>query len=197
MQQVDAILQAMLAQINLHSLELMTHYPNDLLIHDRAILERAAHRGALIAWMVGDCHTHINLLGIHPEENKCVTYYTNLSSKDHFYVLHVMAGSFTLKEVTREAFAKLDRTPIPYKRIGAADAFWLCRGDLKIGYCKLTREGDFQTRKYNIELSPVSGIDEIDKAALLTWASHAAVEVAHTLFVNYTITWGALLMLAA
>lgn len=160
----------------------MQRYPNDLLVHDRAVLENAAHPGAFIAWMVGDSHTHIVSLGVHQKENACVTYLTNLASSDHFYTLRIHADRFELKEIGRKAFGKLNATPVPYQRTGTAESFWLCRHDTRIGHCKITRTGDYQSYKYTAEMSPMPAISALDKTALQHWASQAITEITQSLF---------------
>jgi len=89
------IINAMKTQINKYGLELLTGpYKNDLLVHDRAMLERYALPGFKIAWMVGVSHTHLFPLGINQEENDCVTYVTNLSSNDRFFVIDISQSGF-------------------------------------------------------------------------------------------------------
>ncbi len=56
---VNQIIQSMQDIVVKHGLELMQHYPNDLLVHDKAHLMGMASPGAQFAWVVGDTHTHI------------------------------------------------------------------------------------------------------------------------------------------
>lgn len=60
---IQAIIEAMKQEIAKYKLEVLQHYPKDLEI-DMATLERFAHPGMKIAWMVGDSHTHIAPLGV-------------------------------------------------------------------------------------------------------------------------------------
>ncbi len=198
MNHVDLILTAMLAQIELHGLALMQRYPNDLLLHDRAILERAAHPGAVLGWMVGHSHTHTIPLGLHVEENKYVTYLTNLSSEDRFYVLRVDEKSdFSLKEITREGFRALAVTPVAYHRNGTAQSFWIFKEDDKIGYCSIVSTGEFRARKFIATITLVDGVGALDIAALYTWVSYSVVEIAGTLFCKYEIVLDTPLKFAA
>jgi len=179
----------MLEKINLHGLELMQRYPNDLIVHDRAILDRVAYPGALVAWVVGDSHTHIVALGLHPKENEAVTYFTNLSRTDRFYTLSITAAAFSLKEIDRAAFLGLQTTSVPYTRTGTAQSFYLFRNDDRIGHCRITRSGDYQSLKYTATITPIHGITEIDNAALFSWASHAVTEISQTLFAKSEFIW--------
>jgi hypothetical protein len=185
------IIDAMLVEVDRYKLELLQRYPDDLLIHDRNALSRSAHAGSKFCWMVGDSHTHLARLGVHPKLNEYPTFLTNCSSNDRFYVIDVARSgvSFTLKEVTRESFPSLAHTPIPYKRVGAANGFWLYKNDARVGTCTITRTGTYEKPVYDMKLTVMAGTSEADKVALEDWAMHAAVEMAGTLFVNPRITW--------
>lgn len=182
--QVNNIITALEDVIAKHQLELLQRYPDDLRVHDRHSLEKFAHAGASIAWMVGHSHTHIVILGIHPNENELVGYLTHLANDDRFYLISVARDDFTLKEITREAFAELNRTPVPYRREGTADSFWLFNGDRRIGHCAITRNSG-----YEATLTPVAGASELEKGAMLIWSEKACVELAHSLFFQSTVTW--------
>lgn len=115
---VETILTEMQSIVAKHGLNLMQTYPNDLLVHDRRMLEHFACNGASIAWMVGHCHTHIVNLGLHPDENEMVRYLTNLSSEDLFYLVKIFAGDVAFKEVDRKGFSELATTPAQYIKFG-------------------------------------------------------------------------------
>lgn len=176
------IVERMTRVIREHGLELLERYPNDLLVHDRNILERAAVDGAQIAWMVGHCHTHMVILGLHPDENQNVGYLTNLSSSDHFYLLKVKGDAFTMQEVGREAFARLSNTSVPYARKGVKDAFWLLRNGVRVGYVRVEWIGTLAAPRYKVTLTPVHGCSALDLSALYVWGSRALAEVARSLF---------------
>lgn len=186
---IEKILQAMIAQIEQHGLELMKHYPNDLLKIDRAIIERGAHPGASVAWMVGHSHTHTVLLGLHPKESEAVAYHLNLARDDRFYTLKIDANGFMLTEIDRDAYAQLQHTPIPYQRDGGANGFWLLRNGDRVGYCNITSTGNYQSRKWIAEITPASGIRPLDQAALHVWTSYAITELAGSLFAACEIHW--------
>ena len=76
---IQAIIEAMKQEIAKYKLEVLQHYPKDLEI-DMATLERFAHPGMKIAWMVGDSHTHIAPLGVHQKLNEIPTYLTRLAN---------------------------------------------------------------------------------------------------------------------
>lgn len=194
----NKIIEAMLAHIEHHKLELLQHYPDDLLVHDRNMLSRSAHGGAKIGWVVGDCHTHLAKLGVHAKLNEHPTYLTALGAKDRFYVIDVSRSgeSFSMREVTRESFPSLAHTPIPYKQIGSASAFWLYKNDVRVGTVKIDRTGTYEKPVYDTKLSVMAGTSDGDKAALEDWAIQAAIEMAGTFFINPRFTWEAPIELA-
>lgn len=187
---VQLILNAMQAAITKHGLELMQHYPSDLLIYDKAMLERVAVPGAKIAWMAGNCHTHLVSLGFHPRENLNVTYLTNLASEDRFFVLNVGRGnSFKMDEVDRKNFAALSNTAMPYQRKGEVSNFWLYRHSIKVGHIAISREGYWQELGFVATITPMVGISSHERAALEIWCSYAITEVAGSLFARSQTSW--------
>lgn len=194
----DAIVAAMKAQVERHGLQLMRHYPADLLVHDRATLEKAAVPGAQIAWMCGHSHTHIVILGLHPDENMHVDYLLNLANDDKFYKLTVGNGeTFSLKEITREAFGKLNQTSVAYQREGKLPGFWLTRKNKeRVGFISCALTGTYENKVVSVTITPIAGISELDISALLLWASHSAVETAHSLFVRSEVIWAEPLLVA-
>ena len=187
---VQSILDAMQAVISKYGLEVMQRYPNDLLIHDKAMLERMAVPDATIAWMVGHSHTHLVSIGVHPVENLNVTYLTNLANEDRFFVLNIGHGSrFNMNEVDRNRFAALSNTPVPYQRKGGASNFWLYRQNVKIGYVAIEQVGSWQEPKAKATITPMSGISEHGRAALGIWCSYAITEIAGTLFIRSEVSW--------
>ena len=187
----NEIIEAMLAEVARYKLELLQRYPNDLLVHDRNSLERGAHAGAKFCWMVGDSHTHLARLGVHETLNEYPTFLTNYCANDRFYVIDVARDgqSFTLKEVTRESFPSLSHTPIPYKRVGQANGFWLYKNGARVGTVSIVRTGTYEKPVYETALAAIAGTDEGDKSALEYWAMRASIEMAGTLFVNTQFTW--------
>ena len=183
---VDRIIEAACKEIEKYSLKLLQHYPDDLLVHDRCALEEYAFGGAKIAWMVGHCHTHLVLLGVHPKENYGVTYLTNLANDDRFYEISISpSGSdFTMKEVTREQFVALSKVRVPYTRDGKATGFWLVRDGTRVGTVTSESIGDLCRPAYRSTITPVAGITDQDLSALQMWCQKSVVEAAGTLFVR-------------
>lgn len=187
---VNRLIDAMKQQIETYGLELLQRYPNDLLVHDRSVLERFATAGASIAWMVGHCHTHIVCLGLHQKENEMTAYLTNMGNDDRFYLIRIHTDdNFTFKEVDRKQFAALSNTPVSYSMDGVPEAFWLLRGNDRLGYCKVERTGTMQDLIHNVTITPVAGASALDIAALTMWSEKAAVKVAGSLFVRTVTTW--------
>lgn len=187
---VNSAIALMKGEILRHKLELLQRYPRDLLVHDREMLVRAAVPGAKIAWMVGHCHTHLVVLGLHAEENGNVAYLTNLSNDDRFYLLEVSRdGKPTLKEVDRKEFAALSLTPVPYSREGDDRNFWLYRSGARIGHCSINMSWPQAGATAAAQITPVVGVSGGDHAALELWCSRACASLAQSLFVRQTVKW--------
>jgi len=187
---VQNILNAMQTAITQFNLEVMQRYPDDLLVHDKSMLERLAVPGATLAWMVGHCHTHIVALGFHPKENSNVEYLTNLAKEDRFFVLSIgQTNGFKMDEINRSAFAALSRTPVPYQLEGNAAHFWLYRQSQQIGHVAIAQIGTWQAPKAKATITPVVGISAHARAALGLWSTYAITEIAGTLFVRSEETW--------
>jgi hypothetical protein len=183
---VQAILNAMQAVIAKHALEVLQRYPNDLLVHDKAILEKVAVPGAKIAWMVGHSHTHMVSLGFHKQEGMNVEGLINLANEDRFYVLNICSGEkFTMTEVDRKDFSQLGNTPVHYEREGGVDNFWLLHHKNRVGHIGLKRVNSWIEAK----ITPLMGITEHQLAALEIWCSCAIVELAGSLFVKSDVNW--------
>lgn len=190
-QLVKPIIAAMLAEIEKHNLEIMRRYPNDLLVHDAAMLEIMAVPGAQIAWMTGHSHTHNVVLGLHAEENQNVRYLTNMGIDDRFYIIKVFNESFTIKEISRVEFSALSNTAVRFEREGNATSFWLKeKSNTKVGFVANQRIGSFHDMKVETTLTTIAGISGLARAALQLWASKSAVEMAHSLFVQQYLKWG-------
>jgi len=187
---IQSILNLMSAQIEKYGLELMQHYPNDLLVHDKAILERIAVPGAHFAWMVGNSHTHLVPLGLHAEETKMVEYLTNMASDDRFYECKIShGGDFSMKEIDRNAFAALSTTRIQYQSVGSKNGFWVMQGKQKVGYIDLKMVVESQHRHVKAVITPVAGISPLSKAALETWCSYGVIHLAGTFFIQSSLDW--------
>jgi hypothetical protein len=187
---VLAILERMQAVITIYGLEVLQRYPDDLLVHDKSMLERFAVPGAKICWMVGHCHTHLVALGFHLVENLNVTYLTNLASEDRFFVLNIGQGhGIKMSAIDRQQFSALSNTPVPYERRGDSSNFWLYRQRNKLGHVAIEQVGTWQDRKCVATITPVAGISAHERAALAVWCSYAITELTGTLFARREIAW--------
>ncbi len=187
---VQAILQRMQAVITKYQLEVLERYPDDLLVHDKAMLERFAVPEAQIAWMVGHSHTHLVALGFHPIENLNVGYLTHLANEDRFFILNMgRAHRFKLSEVDRTQFAALSGTLVSYERRGSSSNFYLYRDRAKLGHVAIEQVGTWQSRKIKAVITPLRGISEHAHAALGIWCSYAVTELTGTLFVESEVNW--------
>lgn len=187
---VENIIAKMLELVKNNELELMEHYPNDLLVHDRAVLEALAVPGAKIAWMVGHSHTHMFPLGIHPEKNISVTWVTNLSNDDRFYLITVGQQDATFKELDRKGFEALQHTPIHYSKEGSYEEdFWLRYKSARIGHISAQSKWAGQQRHVTVSVTPVAGISPYTRSILEMWGDYAATKVAHSLFTPRSFDW--------
>ena len=194
---VQSILNAMQSAIAQYGLEVLQRYPDDLLVHDKAMLERMAVPGATLAWMVGHCHTHIVSLGFHPKENMNVTYLTNLAREDRFFVLTIGHGNgFKMDEIDRQIFAALSGTAVPYRREGIASNFWLYRHSKKIGHVAIEQVGTWQAPKAKATITPMAGVSAHERSALGLWCTYATTEIAGTIFVRSEENWAEPMALA-
>jgi hypothetical protein len=187
----DRIVDAMLAEVKKYGLELMERYPNDLMVHDLETLGRIAVPGAQLAWVCGDSHTHLVVLGVHEEQNSLIGAFLNMSSRDRFYRIKVGHSGFRMEELSRDVFAALERTPLQYRAVGQIKDGGVClmRGNERIGAIGIESRGTFQDRWYQVTVQPDAGISAMDRGALDVWARRIPVEVAHTLFVRFNVEW--------
>lgn len=197
---VERILGAMRGEIERYKLELLQRYPDDLNVHDAIILGRNALPGAKLAWMVGDSHTHIVALGLHPEMNEYVTCFTRMCNNDRFYVLDISGfDSFKMKELKREEFTSLIHTPVPYRSSGDMGAFSLYRNGTCVGTCAIEYRGVGQgnRQQFHATLTPIAGCTERDKLALEHWACINTNKRSGTLLRDLSFKWEKAIELAA
>lgn len=180
---VTSIIEAMQTIISIHGLELMQRYPNDLLVHDRRILENLDNTTCTIAWCVGHSHTHMSVMGIHPEENDMVSCYANLGSTDKYYKL-VLSGreDYKLTEMERSEFLKLSQVRVPYSLKGSNMDFNLFKDNVSIARVTVEVSGPYIDRLFNISYQPVASLSDIDKRAVEKWAYKSIAKQAGSLF---------------
>lgn len=181
---VESILAKMQSEIKKYGLNILNTYPDDLLRHDRNILQQFALDGASIAWVVGHHHTHLVHLGLHPDENIMVNFLTALSSDDRFYLIKISNSIPAVQEVTRSTFSAFANTPIPYAQIGTTSSFAIFKGDTKVGTVEIKQKGSYDKQAYLIEMIAESTSTCLDHFALQIWAGRAAVELSGSLFVQ-------------
>jgi hypothetical protein len=185
---VSVLIESMKTLVHAHKFELLDRYPSDLLVHDRNMLDELAAPGMRFAWVLGHAHTHLVTLGLHVEENTLVDCFTNLSSTDKFFVIHIHnGGGFSIDEISRDSFKLLRHARVPYSAIGDDLNFTLYR-EKRVGYVSIKRTGPFGYVRYEVSITPYATATAADLAALKIWASHRVRAAAGTLFVNTTYT---------
>ncbi|MYM92473.1 hypothetical protein [Duganella vulcania] len=198
---LDRLIEALKAQIGVYKLELLQHYPNDLLVHDRASFERFWAPGQRFGWMVGHRHTHMAAIGLHVEENKVLGYLLNLAADDRFFEIAIGQDgqSFSIKEIGREGFRSLMNTPVPYHRMGQHENFTLYRAGGAVGSVVITPTGTYEMRVYKAVLAPKAGSLARDATALHLWSDYACRGLAGSLFYRseYVVTPPSAVLLVA
>lgn len=187
---IDALINHMVAIVHQHQFTLLDRYPRDLLVHDRAVLERIAVPGASVAWVVGHCHTHITQIGVHREANAHVGYYLNAaSSDDRFYRIDFGTGAqgFKFTELDRVGFMALKNSAVAYEQSEYGPRFDLIKNGRKVGHCHY-KCLDPITHQYEAHMSPASGATKLDRTALYEWVVQAIYSHG-TLFANWTAHW--------
>lgn len=186
----DRLIAAMISLVQSHGFQLMQTYPNDLLIHDRRVLEKFEGHSGVLAWCLGDTHTHMCALGIHPDENIAVTYYLNLGSRDRFYKI-VLNGSedFKIVEQTPEQFRNLQQTKISYTKAGDDLSFTCSYKDTPIAQCHITIHGSFRERNYVAQMKALKPLSIVDKMSVEYFAYHAIRNYSGTLFFKADSLW--------
>lgn len=192
---IEKLMEAMIALIAKHELNLMQTYPDDLTVHDRRLLEQYMVPGATIAWVVGHTHTYLVPIGIHPKQNAMVRYLTKLSSSDHFFLIECSGNDFRITELKREVFESLGAHPITYSIRSIVENFSLYKGDRLIGGYKVQilphLPGSANPRR-KVTFSPASGISDLERTVLSVWGDHTASESAGTMFVRVETEWPAM-----
>lgn len=188
----ELIIQQMQALIAQHGLQLMQSYANDLLTHDRRILDDLEDSSCTVGWCVGHSHTHMAVLGLHPEMNDMVNTYVRLAHEDRFYKLTLKQGKdFSLVEVKRADFPALSSTPVPYTKTGDGLDFTLHKAGTALAHVSIKMKMSENYRpSYHFSFRPLVKLNSVDKAALEMWADYTLRHNAGTMFYRTDgITW--------
>lgn len=177
------LIEGMQGIIKHHGLELMQRYPDDLLVHDRRILESLENSSCSIGWCVGHGHTHMVILGVHPEENSMVDCFLNLASDDKFYKI-ILQGKedFKLQEVSRANFEALKSIRVPFTKKGTHLEFTLFKDANPMVNVHIRQDGTFETRKFFVSFQPLVDVTEFDQKSAELWAYKSIASYTGTLF---------------
>lgn len=182
---VNCLISAMTTEIQRYGLEVLTRYPDDLLVHDRNTLTGIAVPGITMGWAVGHSATHLSLVGIHPEQSSMLDYLASPShSAKHFYRVAITSPTnFRMTEISRENFANMAREPVPYQLKKSDDGGgWVSHTRRALGHIAIRYEGGFQDRRWFADITPVEGATPLAHVVLETWANRAMIEKAGSLF---------------
>jgi hypothetical protein len=187
---IQEMIDAMQQEVVRHGFELMQRYPRDLLVHDRAILTQYAKPGAVIAWVIGHCHSQAVAVGIHEMEHSVLTTLAKQSRADQFYRLDCAADGFELTAIARDEYLALSNTPIPYRATRNPKNFILSRNGFAVGHCQITPP-DYrvsQDRIHTLELTPTRNASPLDLAALECYGRQALRKI-EDCFAHLEIVW--------
>lgn len=153
-------------------------------MHDKRVLADLGEASATLGWCVGDSHTHIVILGLHPDENDVIDYLSKLSRNDKLYKI-VLTGKedFKLTQLDNSQFLELKLTKVPFSKQGDALNFRLFKDQKPIFDIAITVTGGYQTRKFSIEYQPLTTTSLVfDKVAAEYWAFNSIKTYTNSLF---------------
>jgi hypothetical protein len=185
------IVNAMTVEVDKYGLRLMQHYPDDLLVHDRKLLDQMAQPCAHLALVIGDTHTHIVAVGIHPRENESIDCLLALAATDRFYDIRIAAdgATFDMREIGREAFSELRDIMPHYARHGETGDCWLVRDDTRIGQIRVQPAPPSSKVTFVYTLTPTREATPLDRYALEVWAGYDARAMAQSLLFTNIVEW--------
>jgi hypothetical protein len=184
----ETIIAAMKEIIGHYQFQVLDLYPRDL-DHDRVVLDKCAVDGATIAWVVGNTHTHLAVLGLEPEQNEMVTCYTNLSASDKYYLIRVSEGVATFTEKSLSEFAMLASLPIPYSSTGGISQFTLRKHGERLVNCEVSRAGTYEKPLYQVTITTTKALTSLDRAAVEYWCHRAVAVGSGSLFSRRELNW--------
>lgn len=187
---IQKMIDAMQKEVERHGFELLQRYPRDLLVHDRAILAQYAKPGAIIAWVIGHCHSQAVAVGIHEMEHSLLTTLAKQSRTDQFYRLDCGNDHFKLTSITREDYLALCNTPIPYTATRNPKNFVLSRNGINVGHCQVTPP-DYRVsrdRIHVLELTPTRNASPLDLAALECYGRQSIRKI-EDCFAQLEVVW--------
>lgn len=165
--------------------KLMKRYPDDVAVHDRRILDELENAVCEIAWVVGDSHTHMAVLGVSEEQNQMVNCFAWLANDDAYFRLSLLANNqFRLTALDRAAFEKLSSTKIEFLRAGNNHNFTLLKNALPIAAVSIESKGNWETRSFKIQIRPISDLSAFDRHAILEWTRWSIGQATGSLFFN-------------
>jgi hypothetical protein len=186
----QAALRQMVDVVKQHRLELLQRYPDDLMISDLGYLKRYARPGVVFAWCVGDCHSHLTMLGFTKADTELVSALTNLANNDRFFRIRCLSDDVVLDALSREQFSALATTPVPYQVKNTTEGITFWRHDEPIGAALIRRllpEPQQSNASYEAIITPKYGVTEVDLAAFEA-ATCRRIHELGSLFAFYNIT---------
>lgn len=150
---IDQLIDTMVEQVKIHGLELLSRYPNDLLVHDRAFLQDNLVEGLSIAWVVGHSHTHCALVGISEEQSDLIWHLSALSEDDIFYRIDIKRGQAKLKQLSRAEFSDLSKIKPAYTAVFDW-RFEVKRNGKRVGFVEIEPHGTYDSRAYEATIKP-------------------------------------------
>lgn len=166
-------------------------YPFDLKCDEQCI-EKIGESSATIAWVAGDSHTHMAVLGVHQSINEMLRCYTRLSNQDKFFKL-VLTGKedFKFTELSRDSFESMETTKVQYSALVNSHSkdFTLCKNENPIIAISFESKGDISNRVHHANLKPLAVLSDLDRYAGEVWANQALCKSLQTLFFQSEYHW--------
>lgn len=188
-QRTHVIHQWMKQVIEANNFQVARIYPGDLAL-DIETISALDQANVQLAWCVGDTHTHMAVLGIHPDDNAMVESFARLNSSDKLFKISLYGTEdFRVTCLNTEQFSKLSGTPIPYSKSMRAgnSCFDLLKHDRPIARIDIELEGDFENRRYKATIRPTVKLNCADTYAARSWAQREMQHIAQSLFFVSTI----------
>jgi hypothetical protein len=185
---LDEVMQSMIDAIP--DLDLLRHHPDDLLLYDRRILEKALVPNLTLGWVVGHTHSHLLAFGVHPEENALARCLTQLSVNDRFYRLQDLGtGRFDLDLIDKDAFIALGDEAICYQKNGPDRQFEVYRHTCLIGFVSVAENTPGAKKQLIASITPAFSASKADCVALRYWAEKACAKLAGVLVYEPEVIW--------
>ena len=193
-ERIDSIIAYLKAFIEHNKLEVLTRYPNDLLVHDRNQFEKLGVPGMRFGWKADHSSTHLITIGVHPKEMELIPTLANLTSASKYLEIFIpYVGPVQYTEHTAKTFAQLANKEVPFHKVGDPADFVVYRGNQRLGRIALNNLGYLEgntTRTFEANFYEDSNDGFANNIPVFQlWAEHGITALAGTLFAKSTVNF--------